>query len=221
MAAARLGRSSAVSHAGPERQGGEDLDHVAPSRLPVFLQSADYLRAALSASPNVPDNEMDLRVKAAQELHELLSGRGLQCTFYLHEQALQLPVGGHEVHVGQVHHLLLMAIRTNISIRILPTALGAHASMTEVFTHLTFPTHEPLVVLEHENSTLIEETKVTIERYQEVVSSLDAASLDEEQSQKWLLRLGEQLSAADVSGHVGLLPGELTVSASLLRADRF
>jgi hypothetical protein len=115
-----------------------------PHGLPIFLQSADYTRAAILASPNMSDEQVEHRVKAAQRLQELLSDRGLQCTFYVHEMALHLPVGGHEVHVGQVHHLLLMAIRTNITIRILPTAVGAHAGMNEAFTRLTFSTYEPL-----------------------------------------------------------------------------
>ncbi len=134
-----------------------------PHGLPVFLRSVDYMRAVLSASANVPAEEIDQRVKAGQQLQELLSGRGLQCTFYVHEQALHLPVGGHEVHVGQVHHLLLMTVRSNVTIRIVPTAIGAHAGMSGAFTGLTFKTYEPLVFLEHENSTLIEEDKVAVE----------------------------------------------------------
>ncbi|MFC3897184.1 helix-turn-helix domain-containing protein [Lentzea rhizosphaerae] len=177
-----------------------------PHALPVFLQSVDYMRAVMSASPTVPDEEMDQRVKAAQELQGLVSGSDLRCTFYIHEQALHLPVGGHEVHVGQVHHLLLMGVRKNVAIRVLPTAVGAHAGMRGAFTRLTFPAHEPLVFLEHEHSTLIEEAKAAVEGYQEVVSSLDAVSLDEEQSKALLLQLGERLSTADPSGHVGLPP---------------
>lgn len=88
--------------------------------LPVFLQSVGYLRAAISASANVPAEETDQRVKAGQQLRELRSGRGLQCTFYVHELALYLPVGGHEVHVEQVHDLLLMAVRSNTTIRTRP-----------------------------------------------------------------------------------------------------
>lgn len=180
-----------------------------PHGLPVFLQSADYTRAVILASPTLQDDEVEQRIRAAQRLQELLSCRGLQCTFYVHEVALHLPIGGYEVHVGQVHHLLLMAIRTNITIRIVPTAAGAHAGMNEAFARLTFPSYEPLVFLEHENSTLIEEAKAAVEAYQEIVRALDRDSLDEEQSKAVLLRLGDLLSAADPSGVVRLLPGAL------------
>jgi hypothetical protein len=82
----------------------------------------------------------------------------------------------------------------------------AHAGMRGAFTRLTFPAHEPLVFLEHEHSTLIEEAKAAVEGYREVVCSLDAVSLDAEQSKALLLQLGEWLSTADPSGHVGLPP---------------
>lgn len=185
-----------------------------PHGIPVFLQSVDHLRAAISACPNVPDGEMDRRVAAGQELQELLFGGGVQCAVYLHEQALHLPVGGHDVHVGQVHHLLLMAVRSNVTIRILPTAVGAHAGMSGAFTRLTFPAYEPLVFLEHENSTLIQEEKAAVESYQEIVHSLDRSSLNEEQSKTMLLQLGERLSAADSSGPARHLPGALAAGVS-------
>ncbi|MCX2948996.1 helix-turn-helix domain-containing protein [Lentzea sp. NEAU-D7] len=184
-----------------------------PHGLPAFLQSADYLRATMLASPNVPDEEADRRVAAGRELQEVLSGGGLQCTFYIHEQALHLPVGGDEVHVGQMHHLLLMAVRRNVTIRILPTAVGAHAGMSGAFTRLTFCAHEPLVVVELENSTLIEEDKDSVEGYLQVVRSLDRAGLDEERSKMVLLQLAERLSTADSSGHDRLSPGALAVGA--------
>ncbi|MFJ5991451.1 helix-turn-helix domain-containing protein [Lentzea sp. NPDC092896] len=177
-----------------------------PLGLPVYLQSVDYMRAAIAASPNVPDEDTDLRLKTGQELQDLLVGRGLQCTFYIHEHALHLPVGGHDVHVSQVHHLLLMGVRTNITIKIVPTAVGAHAGMNEAFTRLTFRAHEPLIFLEHERSLLIEEDQEAVEAYQQVVRALDHVSLDAEQSKTVLCRLGESLSIADSREREGFPP---------------
>lgn len=185
-----------------------------PHGLPVYLQSVDYMRAAIAASPNLPDEEVDRCLKVGQELQDLLVGRGLQCTFYVHEQTLHLPVGGHDVHVSQVHHLLLMGVRTNITIKIVPTAVGAHAGMNEAFTRLTFRAHEPLIFLEHEYSMLIEEDSGAVEAYQQVIRALDRASLDAEQSKAMLCRLGESLSAADSTGRDGL-PTAVFVDASL------
>ncbi|GHH32092.1 helix-turn-helix domain-containing protein [Lentzea cavernae] len=185
-----------------------------PHGLPVYLQSADYTRAAIAACPNMPDEETDLSLNAGRELQELLSCMGLQCTFYIHEQALHLPVGGQEAHVGQVHHLLLTTVRTNVTIRILPTAVGAHAGLSGPFTRLTFPAHEPLVFVELENSTLVEEDKDSVEGYLQVVRALDRFSLNAEQSKVMLLQLAERLSKADSSGHDRSLPRALAVGLS-------
>ncbi|SES39601.1 helix-turn-helix domain-containing protein [Lentzea albida] len=179
-----------------------------PHGLPVYLQTQDYMRAVIAASPNLQDGETDQRLQAGQELQEFLFRRDLQCTFYVHEQALHLPVGGHEAHVGQVHHLLLTAVRTNVAIRIVPTAAGAYANLSGAFTRLTFPTYEPLVFLELEGSVLIEEQGEAVKRYQEIVRSLASVSLNEERSKAVLLRVCEQLAVGgSENGHV--LPGAL------------
>ena len=201
-------------------QAAKTLTTWHPHGLPVYLQSPDYMRAAIEASPNVPDDETELGLKAGRELQEVLFRCDLQCTFFIHEQALHLPVGGHEAHVGQVHHLLLTAVRTNVTIRIVPTSIGAHAGFSGAFTRLTFPAYEPLVFLEQEGSVLIEEQSEAVQLYQEVVRSLAGASLNEEESKAMLLRVCEQLAVADGLGHGHVLPGALATGVPFLGNHR-
>ena len=116
--------------------------------LPELLQTPAYMRAAIMVSPNVPRTEAEARVKARLTMQEQLRRRGLTCTFYIHQLALSLPVGGADAHQEQVHHLLRMAVRPNVVIRIVPTAIGAHAGMDRPFTRLTFDKYEPVVCVE-------------------------------------------------------------------------
>ncbi|GGU35606.1 hypothetical protein GCM10010178_29770 [Lentzea flava] len=95
--------------------------------VPDFLQTPAYARSAIIASCNEPAAELDERAKAQLETQQALRRPGVQCTYFIHELALRLPVGGHDVHVEQVHHLLRMAVRSGITIRIVPAAIGAHA----------------------------------------------------------------------------------------------
>jgi hypothetical protein len=67
------------------------------------------------------------------------------CTYFLDEFGLHQRVGGAEVHAGQLLHLLFMANRPNIRIRIVPAAHDAHAGLAGPFTQLTFTKYEPLV----------------------------------------------------------------------------
>lgn len=164
-------------------------------RLPILLQTPAYMRAEIAASGKVPAGELEARVKARLEMQQELRRRSLKCVFYIHEAALRLPVSGRDAHVEQVHHLLRMAVRSNIVIRVVPTALGAHVGMSGSFTQLTSEKYEPLVRVELENSTLFVEDKAAVQGYETVVRSLGQISLDEEESKTLIAALGEELSA--------------------------
>lgn len=81
-------------------------------------------------------------------MQQQLRHRELTCASYIHELALGLPVGGGDAHRERVHHLPRMAVRPQVTIRIVPTAIGAHVEMDRPFTRLTFEKYEPLVCVE-------------------------------------------------------------------------
>jgi len=156
--------------------------------VPLFLQTVDYMREVLLASSTAPEAELQDRVKAQLAMKELLRG-DKKCTFFIHELALHLRVGGAEVHAGQLLHLLLMAKWANTTIRVVPAALGAHPGMAGPFTHMTFAKHEPLVWVDTENSSLFAESTDAITGYEKVIRALDAKSLDETDSRALIVRL--------------------------------
>lgn len=160
--------------------------------VPLFLQTADYLREVLRASATAPADELAERVQAQLAMQALVR-RNVKCTFFIQELALHLRVGGAEVHAGQLLHLLFMANRPNVRIRIVPAARGAHAGLAGPFTQLTFAKYESLVWVETENSTLLAEAKDAINGYETVVRALEAQSLDETESTALITRLYEAL----------------------------
>jgi hypothetical protein len=164
--------------------------------VPLFLQTADYMREALRASSTMPAGELQDRVKARLVMQESLR-LGVRRTFLIHELALHLPVGGAEVHAGQLLHLLHMANRPNIAIRVVPAAHGAHAGLAGPFTHLTFAKYEPLVWTETENSSLFTEAADAIKGYEKVIRSLEEISLDEADSKELIVRLCDASGAAE------------------------
>ncbi|MFJ5989329.1 helix-turn-helix domain-containing protein [Lentzea sp. NPDC092896] len=171
-----------------------------PHGFPALLQVSGHVRAEIASSSTIPRQELDDRIAARLKLQEQwLQRYNLTCMFYLHELALALPVGGDDVHAEQLHHLLQLAVRPRISIRIIPTAFGAHAGMRGPFTRLTFNDHEPLVCVENENSTLFLEDKAAVEGYGKVVQALGRSSLDCEESKAMIVKLGERLSARSMS----------------------
>ncbi|MFD9704340.1 helix-turn-helix domain-containing protein [Lentzea sp. NPDC059081] len=164
--------------------------------VPLFLQTAEYMGEVLRASSTVPAGELQDRVKAQLALQELLRG-GKTCDFFIHELALRLPVGDVETYTGQLLHLLLMSNWTNITIRVVPAAMGAHAGLAGAFTRLTFAKYEPLVWVDTENSSLLIEEADAIKGYEKVIRALDAKSLDEVDSRDLIVRLYDAARPAE------------------------
>ncbi|WP_086664178.1 DUF5753 domain-containing protein [Lentzea kentuckyensis] len=163
--------------------------------MPVLLRTADYMRAVLTASATVSADEMEERLHVLHEMQKLLSG-GLDCTFYIHELALDLQIGEPEEHIGQLQHLMLMSNWKKIRILIVPSTVGAHAGIAGPFTQLTFPKYQSLVWTETENSSLFIETKEAVEGYADVIRALDEVSLDEDESRDLIVRRCVRLQEA-------------------------
>ncbi|GGU46998.1 DUF5753 domain-containing protein [Lentzea flava] len=163
--------------------------------VPLFLQSTDYLREVLRASSTAPADELTERVQAQLAMQASVR-RNVKCMYFIHEFALHLRVGGAEVHLGQLLHLLFMANRPNVTIRIVPAVHGAHAGLAGPFTQLTFAKYESLVWVQTENSSLLAEAKDAINGYETVVRALKEQSLDEAESTALITRLYEALQPA-------------------------
>lgn len=146
-----------------------------------LLQLPDYARAVIAAGANAPSDEVEQRVAARMAMQEVFRQR-LDSTFYVHEQALVLPVGGVDVWKDQLHHLLRMWVRPYITIRIVPSAVGAHPGFGGAFDLMTFDRYEPTVFWDTENSTLIVEAAASVKAHVQVLKSLDRIALDAEES---------------------------------------
>jgi transcriptional regulator with XRE-family HTH domain len=164
--------------------------------VPGLLQTGEYARAAISRIVNVPPDEVDDRVAARLARQSLFSReRPARFTFYLHESALRLPVGGPAVMAEQLRHLQRMSVRTYLTLRVVPVALGAHAAMTGAFRLMEFAEFKPVVYLESETSSLFLEKPEEIAAYRRILEALADTALDEGQSQELIAALATELYA--------------------------
>lgn len=155
-----------------------------------LLQIPEYMRAVIAASATSPAREIEARIAARVERQKIFrSGRLEMATFYIHEPLLHVPIGGPDVMSEQLHHLLRMSVRPYISLRVVPTATGAHAGLAGSFDLMRFDKHEPAVFLDSENSNLIIESPDAVKGYQQVIASLERQALDEEQSRRLITDL--------------------------------
>jgi transcriptional regulator with XRE-family HTH domain len=164
------------------------------ARVPGLLQTGDYAQALIERNANVPPVEVEGRVATRLGRRSLFSkSRRPMLTFYLHEFVLRLPIGGREVMSEQLHELLRMSVRTYISIRIIPAAVGAHAGMAGACRLMDFAEFKPIAYIEEETAGHFLEEPEEIAAYRRIFASLSDSALDEGQSRDMIARLAVEL----------------------------
>ncbi|TDQ05000.1 helix-turn-helix protein [Labedaea rhizosphaerae] len=164
--------------------------------VPGLLQTDEYATAVITALPNVPRSEIQERVAIRLARQALLSAPGSRnFTFYLHEFVLRLPVGGPAVMSAQLHKLLQLSVRLNITIRVLPAELGAHAAFCGSFMFLEFADFHPVIYLESDTSSLFLEKQEESTAYRQIIASLAGNALDVGQSRELISQVAVELYA--------------------------
>lgn len=164
--------------------------------VPGLLQTGDYARAVIGQSANVPTEEIEDRVAARLARQALFTRRPpVQFTFFIQESVLRTPVGGRAVMSDQLHHLLRMAVRSYLALRVVPTAIGAHAAAAGSFRLMEFTEFRPVAYVESETSSLFLEKPVEITAYRNVLAALADTALDEGQSRDLIGNVASELYA--------------------------
>jgi transcriptional regulator with XRE-family HTH domain len=105
--------------------------------VPGLLQTDAYARAVISSNANVSGDEIEDRVSARLARQTLLTrSHSPVFTFFVHEFVLRTPVGGPLTMSDQLHQLLRSSVLPNVTVRVVPAALGAHAGMSGSFSLL-------------------------------------------------------------------------------------
>ena len=168
------------SHAlGEHLRKAERIMDFHASSVPYLLQTENYTRAAISRMVNLPFDGIEKLVSERMSDQVVFSrSEPPQCAFYIHELALHLPIGGDDVMSDQLHHLLRMAVRSYVSIRLIPAAVGAHAGLAGSCTLMEFAEFEPVVYLDEEVGGHFMEEPEEISAYHRVFAALSAVALD-------------------------------------------
>jgi hypothetical protein len=130
-----------------------------PLLIPGQLQDKDYARNVLTAYGGpVPSTRLEewveLRSERQYELFERTSPAEMY--FVLDEAALHRWVGGRDVMRRQLKKLKEFAIRTHITIEVVPFSAGAHPGMKGPFVVLEFPEYdEDVLFLENARGDMV------------------------------------------------------------------
>jgi Domain of unknown function (DUF5753)/Helix-turn-helix domain len=162
--------------------------------IPGLLQTGDYAHAMLQRSATVAPEEVQDRVRARLGRQSVFSlERPPNFTFFLHESVLRLPVGGPEVMSEQLHKLLRLGVRSYISIRVVPIAIGAHPGMAGSCRLMEFSEFRPIAYVEEHTAGHFMEEPAEIAAYRRIFGSLATCALDEGQSRDLIANLVVEL----------------------------
>jgi transcriptional regulator with XRE-family HTH domain len=120
-------------------QNARQIVEVAPLLVPGILQTSDYIRAIMTA-PGVPAGEVASRVATRIGRREAITKhRPANFLALIGQSALTQGIGGRQVMIGQLRHLMEMAAFSNIELRIVPDNRGWHPGLEGMFTLIEAP----------------------------------------------------------------------------------
>lgn len=107
--------------------------------VPGLLQTEEYARHLLASGADTPE-QIENRVRVRMARHALLTQPDpVDFWCVVDEAALLRRVGGRGVMRRQLDHLAAMSRQPNVTLQVLPLAVGAHPGMDGSFVVLRFP----------------------------------------------------------------------------------
>lgn len=160
--------------------------------VPGLLQTPEYARALVSGgNPNANDPDVEQRLNVRLRRQQILR-RPDAPTFWavVDESVLHRPIGGDEVLVAQLDHLLEMAALPSVVLQILPWRLSGYAA-EHAFTMLRFaePELPDLVYLEEHTGAAYLDKRPDVESYTRIMDRLTIDALSPDASRRHLAAL--------------------------------
>jgi transcriptional regulator with XRE-family HTH domain len=128
------------------------IQHYGPLIIPGLLQTGEYCEAMLRGTDDtLTDAEVDNLVATRMARAALLTRIAApQYLAVVHEVALRMLVGSPAVMLRQLRHLLGLAERPNIVLRVLPVSAGANVGLRGPFMILELADEPDLVHVENQ-----------------------------------------------------------------------
>lgn len=159
--------------------------------IPGLLQVPEYMAAIFRGGRVMDETLIARRIEARLARQEILrQEHPPNLWVVLDEAALRKVVGGPEVMVRQLEHVIEMSTRGHITVQVLPDTAGAHAAMEGPFTILDFRDGDgSIVYVETAMSDLYLETTEELRSYTLIFDHARASALSVEASAAYLTKL--------------------------------
>jgi transcriptional regulator with XRE-family HTH domain len=128
------------------------IQNYQPLVIPGLLQTAEYCEALLRGTDDtLTDAEVDNLVATRMARATVLTRSAApQYLAVIHEAALRMLVGGSGVMARQLRHLLGLAERPNVVLRVLPVSAGANVGLRGPFMIIELAEEPDLVHVENQ-----------------------------------------------------------------------
>lgn len=173
--------------------------------IPGLFQTADYARAMheVVVQPKLSPERIDELVQVRLTRQELLNRRPHPAiSAIIDEAALHRMVGGRPVMSAQLARLIEVADLPDVTMRIIPYDVGAHAAMDSTFRILEFDSVTPAVVyVEGLVGFIYLDRPQDVGRYEEVFERLSDIALSPQDSIELIARIGVVYENAPIKQH--------------------
>jgi len=167
--------------------------------IPGLFQTPDYAAALIrSGHFGLSEAEVTRRVDLRMARQEVLDRQSTPLVVWsvLDEVALRRPIGGPDVMRAQLHRLVELVERPNVTIQVLPIGRGAHAGLDGTFTILDFPLDLPgdpgTVYVETLHKGVYYEKPEEIDPYRQAMTCLQADAVTPADSPAVIARFAKE-----------------------------
>jgi transcriptional regulator with XRE-family HTH domain len=168
------------------------IDQFAASYVPGLLQTPEYAEAFLGRiiNPGRTRPWKDSEIQEWLAIRERRQGileptSGVQLAFVLDEATLLRAVGGRRMR-EQLTHLMTMAERPNVDLRVLPFSAGASPGQRGPFNILTLPTSADVAYLETHTGFVLTDEPADVSRFRMLFHTIREASAGETRTHELL-----------------------------------
>ncbi|WP_405950011.1 helix-turn-helix domain-containing protein [Streptomyces prunicolor] len=165
--------------------------HVAILYVPGLLQTEDYTRAVFSSRlPELTNEEVELRIQ-----HRMTRQKtNVPYEVVLHEAALRIRVSNRATSQAQLAQLLTLSEADHITLRVIPFDVDDFAKASSTMTYVGGPLPKlDTVVRDAPHGSVFIDSEAQLNTYRRSFRRVVAASLEPEQSRKFIHKLTKEL----------------------------
>ncbi|MEU8676947.1 helix-turn-helix transcriptional regulator [Streptomyces sp. NPDC048560] len=169
----------------------ESLRVYEPQVVPGLLQTRQYAEALINgALPESAPTDIEKRVSVRARRQDRINApeQPLRLWAVIDESALRRMVGGKQVMIDQLEHLIEQSSLPHVTVQVLPFSMGAHPGINGQYAILEFPdaADSSVVYIEGVTSDLYLEKANDVQRYSVMYEHLRAQALNVEQTREFI-----------------------------------